>query len=166
MCRNRSEASGPKIEIPVTPVHRALDLLGLLTLIGLSCYLFFTRDVWPETLPVHYNGAGEPDGWGSRTTVWNLFGTVWLLYIGITAVERFPSCWNTGVRITEKNRECVYRALKNMLVTVKTVLVVHIAYLIVAIVRSESLGRGYMPLFLSATLLPILGYGMKIYRCR
>lgn len=32
----------------------------------------------------------------------------WLLYLLLTVIERFPKIWNTGVTVTEENRERVY----------------------------------------------------------
>ena len=51
------------------------------------------------------------------------------IYILLTVVGRFPQIWNTGVKVTDENRERVLRILKNLLNTLKLLLVVYFSYL-------------------------------------
>ena len=32
----------------------------------------------------------------------------WLMYIFLTVIENFPQIWNTGVTVTEENKDRVY----------------------------------------------------------
>ena len=42
-----------------------------------------------------------------------------IIFCGITVTERFPQIWNTGVKVTEENRERVYSVLHHMISTIK-----------------------------------------------
>ncbi len=44
------------------------SLLWLVMILPLA-YLALVWDSLPETIPTHFNAAGEPDGWGSRDTL-------------------------------------------------------------------------------------------------
>lgn len=44
------------------------SLLWLLMLLPLA-YLAYVWNSLPETIPTHFNAAGEPDGWGSKNTL-------------------------------------------------------------------------------------------------
>ena len=52
-----------------------------------------------------------------------------LMYLGISLCERTPGIWNTGVEVTRENKERIYRILKNMIVTMKLVVVFTFVFL-------------------------------------
>ena len=74
----------------------------------------------PDT---HYNAAGEIDSWGGKGMIWFIVIMSWVMYLGITFVEKYPEIWNTGVKITKKNAEKVYRLLKYLICTSKLIMV-------------------------------------------
>ena len=48
-------------------------LAGILSPVILAGVCVFVLVIWhslPEKIPTNYNFAGEPTGWGSRSTVW------------------------------------------------------------------------------------------------
>ena len=55
--------------------------------------------------------------------VWLPVVISWGLYLGITFIGHYPELWNTGVKITEKNKEKVYRLIKYLIGTSKLILV-------------------------------------------
>ncbi len=69
----------------------------------------------PDSIPTHFNIAGEPDSYGSKSSVILPLVVGWALTAGIFVLEFFPSAWNSGVRITETNKLKVYRLLKSMI---------------------------------------------------
>ena len=142
------------------------NIFCLLLLIGVSLYLFVSWDKLPQEVPGHYNGAGEADIISSKDSLIFPLVVAWILFIGLTIIERYPQIWNTGVTITEKNRERVYRTLKNMLNTIKLILVMVFSYTIV----NSSLGLNLSPYFLPVFLLLIFGtlilYGVILVKSK
>ncbi len=59
----------------------------------------------PDTIPIHFNAAGEADGYGKKATIWLLPGIA-LFTVGLTlAVPFMDSKYiNYPVKITEENR--------------------------------------------------------------
>lgn len=108
---------------PIKIERNALDILetivSLSCLVGVAVYLILAWKTIPDQIPGHYNAAGEIDRWGDKSELIVLPIASWLMYGLITLVERFPQVWNTGVRITEENRNEVYRLLKNLIAVVK-----------------------------------------------
>ena len=129
------------------------NILSVMILIGISIYLLVSWNNIPQEIPRHYNGAGEADIISSKTALIFPMIIAWLLYIGLSTVERYPQMWNTGVTVTENNRERVYRTLKNMLNIIKLILVLVFSYVII----NSSLGLNLSPYFIPILLLLIFG---------
>ena len=128
-----------------TRADRILDLLGWILLIGTLAYLILGWSSFPDQIPMHYNGAGEIDRWGGKGEIIFIEVMMWILYLGIGVVEKYPQIWNTGVEVTVKNKEKVYRTLKYMLKTLKFLTALIFAYLIVNSLQSAPLPGWFTP---------------------
>lgn len=128
-----------------TRADRILDLLGWILLIGTLAYLILGWSSFPDQIPMHYNGVGEIDRWGGKGEIIFIEVMMWILYLGIGVVEKYPQIWNTGVEVTVKNKEKVYRTLKYMLKTLKFLTALIFAYLIVNSLQSAPLPGWFTP---------------------
>ncbi|MFV0633246.1 DUF1648 domain-containing protein [Demequina sp.] len=62
----------------------------------------------PETIPIHWNAAGDVDGYGPRWSVLVL-AAVWIVMVaGLVVAARYPHTFNYPVDITEANAARVY----------------------------------------------------------
>ena len=100
------------MNIKDTRADTIMEYLCRIMLIGTLIYLIVCWSTIPDQIPTHYNAAGEIDDWGGKGMIWFTVIISWALYLGISFVERYPDIWNTGVEITRKNSEKVYRLLK------------------------------------------------------
>lgn len=107
-----------------------MEILGLCLLAGTVVFLIVFWPSIPDTIPKHYNFAGEPDRWGGKESLIFLFAVEAGIYLLISVTERFPSIWNTGVKVTPENRERVYRILKYMIKSIKLMVTIIFTYLI------------------------------------
>ena len=128
-----------------TRADRILDFLGWILLIGTLAYLILGWSSFPDQIPMHYNGAGEIDRWGGKGEIIFIEVMMWILYLGIGVVEKYPQIWNTGVEVTAKNKEKIYRTLKYMLKTLKFLTALIFAYLIVNSLQSAPLPGWFTP---------------------
>ena len=128
-----------------TRADRILDLLGWILLIGTLAYLILGWFSFPDQIPMHYNGAGEIDRWGGKGEIIFIEVMMWIFYLGIGVVEKYPQIWNTGVEVTAKNKEKIYRTLKYMLKTLKFLTALIFAYLIVNSLQSAPLPGWFTP---------------------
>ncbi len=111
------------MNIKNTIADTVMEYICRLLLVGTLIYLIVRWNAIPDQIPTHYNAAGEIDGWGGKGMVWLPVVISWGLYLGITFIGHYPELWNTGVKITEKNKEKVYRLIKYLIGTSKLILV-------------------------------------------
>ena len=117
-------------------------------LILLSATVIYLAVNWkdlPEKIPGHYNIMGEVDRWGNKGELLILPIVTWIMYFGMTVLEHYPQNWNTGVAVTEKNTERVYRVLKNMIGTLKFVVVGIFTFLSINSALAEPLPVWFLP---------------------
>jgi uncharacterized membrane protein len=110
------------MKIKKNKYNRFADILCLILLVGVIVYLIIAWNRIPDKIPGHYNLAGEIDRFGSKKELLVTPIVGWILYIGMTLIESFPQIWNTGVTVTEENRERVFRVIKNMISTLKLII--------------------------------------------
>ena len=143
-----------------------LEIVCLILLIGVLIYLFLNWNSIPEKIPGHYNAMGKIDRMGSKKELLVLPIISWLMYLGMTALERFPQIWNTGVTVTEENKERVYRVLKNMLSTMKLIVVAVFVYLTINSSQAISLSVWFLPVFITLMFGSIIFFIIKLVRVK
>lgn len=119
------------MRIGKTIINRIINILCLLMLVGMTVYLIIRWKDIPNLIPSHYNIKGEVDSFGEKKSILICPIMNWIMYILITVLENFPQMWNTGVRVTEKNRQRVYTILGAMIGSIKLVMVFTFLYLTV-----------------------------------
>jgi len=134
-----------------------VEIVCLTLLIGVLLYLFLNWSSIPDKIPGHYNAMGKIDRMGSKKELVILPIIGWLMYLVMTVIGNFPQIWNTGVTVTEENKERVYRITKNLLNTVKLIMVAVFVYLTINSSQAIALTVWFLPVFL------ILLFGSMIY---
>lgn len=102
--------------------YRVFEYVCRIMLAGTLIFLIAYWSWIPDLIPTHFNVAGEIDGWGGKGIIWFTVVITWVMYLGISFFERHPDTWNTGVKITRKNAEKVYRLLKYLIRTSKLIM--------------------------------------------
>ena len=166
---NRSDKKNqPLIKIEWTPVDWILETLaifGLLTLSGMVIY-FFPK--LPETIPSHFNGSGQPDGYESKSFFWVLPALSVFLYILLTLINLFPNKFNYPVTITPKNAQKQYTMGTRLIRYIKMILVWMFFYINLSVIQGanhpgQGLGLWFMPVFLAILFIPIIVYFLLSY---
>lgn len=85
------------------------NIISIILILGYIIYLVFKWQTLPDTIPVHFNSAGEIDGYGSKTYMIIEPIIMVVLFIIISITERFPRFWNMPVKITPENRDRQYK---------------------------------------------------------
>ncbi|MDR1615574.1 MAG: DUF1648 domain-containing protein [Syntrophomonadaceae bacterium] len=143
-----------------------INAICLILLLGVIIYLAISWNNVPDQVPGHYNAAGEVDRWGSKAGLTVMTAIAWIMYFGMTAVELFPKIWNTGVAVTEENKERVYRILKSMLGASKLSVVATFAYLTINSALSRELPVWFLPAFLFIMIGPIILFIVKLFKAK
>ena len=124
------------------------ETLSLALVFGTILYLIVMWKSIPDTIPAHYNAAGEVNRWGGKSELLMLPIIGGILYFFITLIQQYPQAWNTGVTVTEENRERVYRILRNLIGTTKLMMLLVFSSLTVLSSLGLSLPIWYLGVFL------------------
>ena len=151
------------MNIKNTLADTVMEYICRILLIGTLIYLIVRWNVIPDQIPIHYNAAGEIDGWGGKGMVWLLVVISWGLYLGITFVGRFPELWNTGVKITKKNKEKVYRLIKYLIGTSKLILISVFTLLIVFSTLAKPLPLWFAGIYLTILIADMAFWLVRIF---
>ena len=151
------------MNIKNTLADTVMEYICRILLIGTLIYLIVRWNVIPDQIPIHYNAAGDIDGWGGKGMVWLLVVISWGLYLGITFVGRFPELWNTGVKITKKNKEKVYRLIKYLIGTSKLILISVFTLLIVFSTLAKPLPLWFAGIYLAILIADMAFWLVRIF---
>ena len=161
---------GNGMEEKISSRKNALDVaetvVSLLCLVGVVVYLILAWGNIPDRIPGHYNALGEVDHWSSKSSLIVLPIISWMLFGFITLVERYPQIWNTGITVTEENRDAVYRLLKSMIALVKMFVLLMFASLTVLSSFAVNLPIWYILGFLVAVFGTIAVCIVRLNRIR
>ena len=151
------------MNIKNTLADTVMEYICRILLIGTLIYLIVRWNTIPDQIPIHYNAAGDIDGWGGKGMVWLLVVISWGLYLGITFVGRFPELWNTGVKITKKNKEKVYRLIKYLIGTSKLILISVFTLLIVFSTLAKPLPLWFAGIYLTILITDMAFWLVRIF---
>lgn len=127
-----------------------IEYLCRILLVGTVMGLIIFWKFIPDQIPTHYNGAGVIDGWGGKGMVWLTVVLSWFLYLGIGFVENHPEVWNTGVNVTKKTSEKVYRILKYLIGMSKLIMTAVFTLMTACMALAEPLPGWFLPVSLAA----------------
>ena len=160
------EEERPKINVQLTTTDKLVEIIGWL-LIGAIWVLTITNySTLPNTIPTHFNGAGEADGFGSKASIIGLPFIATLLFIGLTVLNRHPHSFNYPSPVTQNNALRLYTLATRMLRYLKLVLVVvfgGIEFMTIqnATGKAAGLGVWFLPLTLVLIFLPLIYFVVK-----
>ncbi|GKX66422.1 DUF1648 domain-containing protein [Inconstantimicrobium mannanitabidum] len=137
-----------QIKIKRSRYDIVINFLSLLSLVGTIIFLIISWNTIPDQIPQHYNAVGEIDKITTKSSLIVLLAVGWILFIGLCIIEKFPQICNTGIEVTEQNKEKVYRILKNMLGTIKLLIALVFSYLTLYSTNVKNLSHLFLPTFL------------------
>jgi uncharacterized membrane protein len=161
--------SRPKIKIELSATDRLLEIAGWLVLSLLWIITLFYYKNLPETIPTHFNAAGQADDYGSKPTMFLLpvLGTI--LFIGMTILNQFPQIFNYPVKITAENILKQYTMAIRMIRVLK--LSILILFMMVAWLTNSTAFNGdgkqkiwFLPLMLGIIFIPLGFYIVRAFR--
>lgn len=125
-----------------------LNVMCIVVLVSMTIFLITVWSKIPEKIPMHYDFSGNIDRWGTKAEIIILPIIAWSMYAFITTIEKFPQVWNTGVTVTEENKEQVYLILLHLVSTIKFIIVCVFTYIIIQSVIFFKLSIWFIPAFL------------------
>lgn len=151
----------PIIKVPTEPLDSVTDLVSVTLIILMVGFTGYHYSSLPETIPTHFNAAGQADGYGSKTSIWLLPAINAIMFTGLFILNKYPHLHNYMVNITAENALKNYRfstRLVRLINFLCTVLFAYIQYKIIlgARAKTNDLGDWFLPVVIgSSILLPI-----------
>lgn len=140
-------------------------LSGTAFLVGAAAVSLHWSEL-PEIIPVHFNYLGNPDGYGPKGVVLFMLG----IFLFTNAMLSFglnqPHKANVPWKITEENKSETMAMVRNLLLTMKVVVMSMLGYITWAMVqcglgRMNGLGAWFLPVFLVSMFLPIIMFFVR-----
>lgn len=160
----------PKLNIENEPIDNFLEIVALVSLIFLIVYPMINYNTLPDKIPTHFDGAGNPDAFGKKSSILVLSILGVFLYGMLHFISKVPHTFNYGgVKITEENAAVQYQNALRMMRTLKALITAAFAYINwstiqIAFGNATGLGKGFTPVFL-ILVLGSVGVGMyKTYK--
>jgi uncharacterized membrane protein len=168
-----SEQQSIRPKIRVTPSQTDITV-EITTAIGMLTSVIIMALYWqrlPATIPTHFGFNGQPDAWGSKSTIFLLPAISIGMYLLLTIVSRFPHIFNYPMKITQENAERQYRLAVSMMRWLKLELAWMFTYLtwstiLVALGKAHGLGSGFAIITLIAMFGTIAIYTAFAFRTR
>lgn len=159
----------PKINPELTSADRIIEIAGWLTLAFIWIITVFHYRNLPETIPTHFNAAGQADGFGPRATLFILPALGTLVFIGLTILNRFPHVFNYPVKLTAENVAKQYTMATRMIRILKLAILVIFSLIVwsssyAAIQQTNSIGFWLLPALLVIIFVPLGVYIYKSFR--
>jgi uncharacterized membrane protein len=115
----------------------------------------------PETIPTHYNGAGQADGFGGKATILTLPLIATILFIGLTVLNKFPHVFNYPTEITQDNAFRQYIYATRLIRYLKLIIVFIFGLIEFKTIQNangeaDGLGVWFLPLTMGVIFIPMI----------
>jgi len=156
----------PKIKIYLNQFDKVLEIGGIALLViiwTLSAFNYFQS---PDTVPIHFNSSGQPDGYGGKVTLLLLPIIPTVIYLGLTQLNKYPHIFNYMTKITEENAKRQYTIATRMIRILKvSIVLIFLIEVLSALLTTlgvfSGLGAWSLPLTILILAAPTIYFILK-----
>jgi len=161
----------PKIKLEHTKADKAFEIIGWVLVISVWGFTVKNYANLPETIPLHYNLAGQADGFGGKATILTLPVIATVLFVGLTFLNKFPHIFNYPTNITQHNALRQYTNATRMIRYLKLVIVVIFGLIAFKTIQNgngeaNGLGIWFLPLTLGLIFIPLIYFLIKSFKTK
>jgi uncharacterized membrane protein len=151
----------PVLHLPLSASEKIIEVAAGIGI--LATILLLYRPALPDSIPSHFNVAGQPDTWGDKSLLWIMVAIPVVIYLAMTLLSRFPQIFNYPFTLTEENVERQYRCVRLLVSILKLEIVWFFAYLEWRIIqtafgRAQGLGPALKPVLLTGLIGTVAVY--------
>ncbi|MCL2074421.1 MAG: DUF1648 domain-containing protein [Marinilabiliaceae bacterium] len=156
----------PKIKLELTANDKVLEIVGWISLFAIWSLTIVNYNSLPDIIPIHYNAAGEADGFGGKANILTLPLISTILFVGLTILNKFPHILNYPTIITKENAQRQYTIATKLIRYLKFIIVITVGFISFRTIqnahgKADGLGSWFTPLFLVLVLFPLLIFIVK-----
>jgi len=161
----------PRLKLERSTADKLFEIAGWLLI---SVVWGFTLTNYPnltETIPTHYNGAGQADGFGGKASILTLPLIASILFVGLTVLNRFPHVFNYPTIITQENAFRHYTNSTRMIRYLKFSIVFIFGLITLKTInnangKENGLGVWFLPLSMALIFIPIIYFMIKSFQSK
>src|SRR5690625_2459696 len=159
----------PKTKLKITATDKGFEIFGWILNLAIWILTLSSYTDLPDTIPIHYNSAGEADRFGAKTHLLALPLIATIIFIGLTILNRFPHIFNYPTNITAENALRQYTLATRLIRYLKNCIVIIFGLIILQTIRNvngqtDGLGVWFLPLTLGLIFIPLIYYVVKSFQ--
>ncbi|MDO8896034.1 MAG: DUF1648 domain-containing protein [Bacteroidales bacterium] len=153
----------PRIKLELNFHDKIVDWIGWGLLAVIWFFAIYGYVYLPETIPVHFDIAGKPDGYGNKISILFIPFLTTALLAGMTILNNYPHIFNYPVKITELNVVRQYRSATRLIRWLKLFIALIFTIILLSIynaainMQTETM-QWIIPLILLLTFVPVVVY--------
>jgi len=141
-----------------------LEIVALFVVAAMIWLAVIAWPTLPDRIPTHYGVSGEPNSWGSKSTIWILIGIGSVLYGLLSLLPRFDGLWNLPVAITPENRARLMPLVQEMSTVLKLVVLPIFLWIVWCQTQQRNLGPWLLPYTLVSSIGTAIFYQVRMRR--
>jgi uncharacterized membrane protein len=159
-------------KLPLTLLEKLLITLSSLGLVWMFGYTFYIYPSLPDTIPIHYNFQGEPDGFGGKGSVWVLPCIATFLFALMMLITFIPpNVLNYPVGATDERKEKLYKNTRLLFHIIPFEIVALFTYIIFKngeIVQGNqtTLDTYFIIVFISVIVMTLVSFIIRSFRLK
>lgn len=159
----------PKIKLELTTIDKTFEILGWTSILTIWVLTITNYTNLPDTIPIHYNGVGQADGFGGKGNILTLPLIATILFIGLTILNKFPHFFNYPTNITADNALRQYTNATRLIRYLKFIIVIIFGLIALQTIRNvngqtSGLGMWFLPLILGLIFIPLTYFVIKLFK--
>ncbi len=100
----------PNLDIPLSEQEIWLVRMIISAIVGSFLIIAINYMQIPESVPIHFNGAGKPDAWGPKAMLWILPVIMGLVIFLLLRVSRKPAKLNFPYEVPAEKAPHIYQS--------------------------------------------------------
>jgi uncharacterized membrane protein len=158
----------PTLKIKPSVTDRLIEILGWLMLIIIWVIVIINYAKMPDSIPTHYNAAGNADEYGDKSSIFLLPIIASVVFVVMTVISQFPHIFNKAASI---NTPPSFTDATRMLRYLKLAIALAFFWIILRTTQTTSgkttaLGSWFLPVALALILVPVAFFIVRILRAK
>lgn len=152
----------PKLTIEKETIDLFIESLSYIVVLLLICIPAYYYNQLPDKIPIHFDGSGNPDGYGKKEMIWLLPAIGLVMFFVLNQVTKHPHSFNYLKPITEANALHQYTLASRMMRVLNFItssIFCFITWQSIRVALGQASGLGSLFLFVSlAVMTGVIGF--------
>ena len=154
--------NNPKIKVKPTQFTQTLEIINYFLIVLFWVITALAYKYLPDEIPTHYNGLGEVDAYGDKSSIFILPLIATVLFVILTVTAKKPHTFNYSEVITSENVEAQYKNAMRLMQSVNLFMLLIFIFIDyktiqIALNKADSLGVWFLP------IIGIIGFVIIAY---